>query len=92
MRSTKTGEKEPKARWLLAILGVLSLGFGYYLSLSVTNPVKALGTFFIAVLFVIAGTYLLFISGSIALLKMLKNNNPEMFVVLAKGSQGLCTG
>lgn len=74
MRSTKTGEKEPKARWLLAILGVLSLGFGYYLSLSVTNPVKALGTFFIAVLFVIAGTYLLFISGSIALLKMLKNN------------------
>lgn len=74
MRSTKAGEKEPKARWLLAILGVLSLGFGYYLSLSVTNPVKAVGTFFIAVLFVIAGTYLLFISGSIALLKILKNN------------------
>lgn len=74
MRSTKAGEKEPKARWLMAVLGVFSLGFGYYISLSVTNPVQAVGTFFIAVLFVIVGTYLLFISGSVALLKLLKNN------------------
>ena len=74
MRSTKAGEKEPKAKWFMAILGALCLGFGYYLSLSVTNPVQAVGTFFIAVLFVIAGTYLLFISGSVALLKLLKNN------------------
>lgn len=74
MRSTKAGEKEPKAKWFIAILGALCLGFGYYLSLSVTNPVQAVGTFFIAVLFVIAGTYLLFISGSVALLKLLKNN------------------
>lgn len=74
MRSTKAGEKEPKAKWLMAVLGILCLGIGYYISLSVTNPMQAVGTFFIAVLFVIAGTYLLFISGSVALLKLLKNN------------------
>ena len=74
MRSEKAGEREPKAKWLLALLGVVSLLIGYYLALSVDNPVKAIGTFFIAVLFVIAGTYLVFISGSIALLKILKKN------------------
>ncbi|MDD7333356.1 MAG: ABC transporter permease [Lachnospiraceae bacterium] len=74
MRSTKAGEREPKAKWLMAILGVLCLGGGYYLSVSVSDPVTAISTFFIAVLLVIAGTYLLFISGSIALLKLLKNS------------------
>ena len=68
MRSTKAGEREPKAKWLMAILGVLCLGGGYYLSVSVSDPVTAISTFFIAVLLVIAGTYLLFISGSIAFL------------------------
>lgn len=74
MRSEKAGEREPKAKWLLALIGIVSLGIGYYLALTVDNPIKAIGTFFIAVLFVIVGTYLVFISGSIALLKLLKKS------------------
>lgn len=74
MRSEQAGEREPKAKWLMAVLGIASLVTGYYLAVTVDNPIKAIGTFFIAVLFVIAGTYLVFISGSIALLKLLKKS------------------
>lgn len=68
------GEKEPKAKWLIAILGLIFLGSGYYIAVTVTNPVDALSLFFIAVILVIIGTYLLFTAGSIALLKILKRN------------------
>lgn len=74
LQSGKKGEKEPKANWLFALLGIASLGIGYYLSVTTKNPIKALNTFFIAVLLVILGTYLLFISGSVMLLKILKKN------------------
>ena len=74
LRNSKAGEKEPKAKWILAILGLVSLGIGYVMALNTKNPLEALSIFFIAVLFVIVGTYLLFLSGSIALLKILKNN------------------
>ena len=74
LQSGKKGEKEPKANWLLALLGIASLGIGYYLSVTTKNPIKALNTFFIAVLLVILGTYLLFVSGSVMLLKILKKN------------------
>lgn len=74
LQGSNVGEREPKAKWILAILGAICLLAGYYLALRTQNPIEALTTFFIAVLFVIAGTYLLFISGSIALLKMLKKN------------------
>ena len=74
LQSEKKGEKEPKANWLLAVLGIVSLGIGYYLSVTTKNPIKALNTFFMAVLLVILGTYLLFISGSVMLLKVLKKN------------------
>lgn len=68
------GEKEPKAKWLLAILGAVCLGGGYYIALAADNPIQAIGMFFYAVLLVMAGTYLLFMSGSVALLKCLKAN------------------
>lgn len=74
LQSGKKGEKEPKANWLLALLGIASLGIGYYLSVTTKNPIKALNTFFIAVILVILGTYLLFVSGSVMLLKILKKN------------------
>lgn len=74
MRSTRLGEREPKAKWLLAIVGIVSLGYGYYLAQTSENAIKALATFFIAVLCVIIGTYLLFLSGSIVLLKLMKKN------------------
>lgn len=74
MRSSQEGEREPKAKWFIAILGILFLGIGYYISLTTKNVLAALSLFFVAVLCVIAGTYLLFLSGSIVLLKLLKKN------------------
>ncbi len=68
------GEREPKTKWLLAILGLCSIGAGYYIALTVDNPIATLFYFFIAVVLVIAGTYMLFTAGSIALLKMLRKN------------------
>ncbi len=68
------GEKEPKAHWLLALLGVLLLGGGYYLAVVINDPFSALMWFFVAVILVIVGTYLLFVTGITALLKLLKKN------------------
>ncbi|MEY8467917.1 ABC transporter permease [Faecalibaculum rodentium] len=68
------GEREPKNRWLLALGGVISLGAGYGLALWVQNPMDAFVLFFLAVILVIVGTYLLFSAGSIALLNMLQKN------------------
>lgn len=74
LQGGKVGEKEPKTKLLLTVLGVLSLGGGYAIALLVKSPLKALLLFFVAVLLVIAGTYLLFTTGSIAVLKALKGN------------------
>ena len=74
LRGGEVGEKEPKAKWLTAILGLICLGIGYYLAVTTQNPLSALTIFFVAVLFVVIGTYLLFMAGSIALLKILKKN------------------
>lgn len=68
------GEREPKTKWVLAILGLLSLGAGYYIALTIENPLTALVYFFFAVILVIIGTYMLFTAGSIALLKILRKN------------------
>lgn len=70
----EVGEKEPKAHWVLAVLGAVLLGAGYYLALTVQAPLSALLLFFVAVVLVILGTYLLFLTGVTALLKLLKKN------------------
>ncbi len=72
LNESKAGEKEPKANWFLAAIGFICLGIGYYIAISTKNPIRAINHFFFAVLLVIAGTYSLFISGSIAVLKLLK--------------------
>ena len=74
LRGGQTGEREPKARWVLAVLGVAFTGAGYWMAQSVTNPMAAIALFFVAVILVILGTYLLFLTGSIALLKALRSN------------------
>lgn len=74
LRSAEVGEREPKTRWLLALLGVVCLSSGYYLAISTENPVAALSVFFVAVILVIIGTYCLFIAGSIAVLKLLRRS------------------
>lgn len=78
------GEKEPKSRWLLVIIGVAALGNGYWIALTTEAPLEALLKFFVAVVCVIIGTYALFIAGSIVILKMLRKNksyyyNPKHF-------------
>lgn len=55
-------------------IGLLCLASGYYIAVTTTNPIAAVALFFIAVVLVIIGTYLLFTAGSIALLKILKKN------------------
>lgn len=72
LNESRAGEKEPKANWFLAAAGFVCLGIGYYIAVSTKNPIRAMNYFFFAVLLVIAGTYSLFISGSIAILKLLK--------------------
>lgn len=66
------GEKEPKTKWVLTILGVLTLGGGYAIAVTVQTPMEAILLFFVAVILVMIGTYALFTAGSIALLKLLK--------------------
>ena len=78
------GEKEPKSRWLLVIVGVAALGNGYWIALTTEAPLEALLKFFVAVVCVIIGTYALFIAGSIVVLKILQKNkayyyNPKHF-------------
>lgn len=72
LRSGNTGEREPKAKWLMALLGFICLGSGYYIAVTTKSPVTALGLFFAAVLLVMVGTYLLFTAGSIAVLKVMR--------------------
>lgn len=74
LKGGKEGEKEPKSSPILFVLGLLSLGAGYYISLTTADPMSALTQFFVAVLLVIIGTYLLFTAGSIIILKLLKKN------------------
>lgn len=74
LHSANAGEREPKTKVLLAVIGAAALGGGYYLALTVADAVSAITMFFVAVLLVILGTYCLFTAGSIAVLKLLRKN------------------
>ena len=73
-REKASGEKKGRFLLLQTILGSISLGIGYYLALTVKDPLTALTTFFLAVLLVIFGTYLLFNAGVTFFLQILKKN------------------
>ena len=74
LKGGQIGEKEPKTKWLLALVGIITLAAGYTIALVIDDPIKALLLFFIAVILVIIGTYALFTAGSIVILKLLKKN------------------
>ena len=74
LHGDQTGEREPKTKLVMTIIGILSMIAGYYLALKVSSPMDAIGIFFIAVILVIVGTYALFTAGSIAFLKLLRKN------------------
>ena len=74
MKGQQVGEREPKAKWLWALVGVVCLAGGYAMAMLIQSPLEALSFFFVAVALVIAGTYSLFTAGTIALLKLLRRN------------------
>lgn len=74
LRGTSVGEREPKTKILMTIIGVVCLAIAYYIAITTENPLNVLTLFFVAVLLVVIGTFAIFTAGSIALLKLLRNN------------------
>lgn len=74
LKSENVGEKPPKANWILALAGAALLSGAYYLAVAVIDPWSAMVMFLVAVVMVIIATYLLFISGSVALCRLLQKN------------------
>lgn len=74
LKGNELGEREPKSNFKITIIGIISLGTGYIITLLVKSPVDAVFIFLIAVVLVMIGTYCLFTSGSIVLIKQLKKN------------------
>ena len=74
MKEEAKGEKQPKSKWILAIVGLLLLGGGYALSFTSKKGIEAIQYFGIAVALVILATYALFTAGSITLLNTMKKN------------------
>ncbi len=82
------GEKEPRHIWLFSLIGAASLGRGYWIALTAQMNSKIFDHFFMAVFFVMLGTYFLFTSGSILVLRALKRRasfyyRPENFVTVS---------
>lgn len=72
LRGGQMGEREPKTKWLLSLIGIGSLGTGYYMAITAQSAIHALNSFFVAVLLVMIGTYALFTAVSVAILKLLR--------------------
>ncbi|NMM63888.1 ABC transporter permease [Clostridium sp. P21] len=72
LKGSEQGEKEPKTKWIMTIIGVTALCSGYGIALNVKSPLAALTLFFGAVILVMIGTYAIFTAGSIAILKFLR--------------------
>lgn len=88
LKAGRRGEISPKANPVIGLLGLITLGAGYAIALRVQAPLQALGMFFIAVVLVIIGTYLLFIAGSVLVCRLLQKNKryyyqPNHFVSLS---------
>lgn len=74
LRSENTGEKPPKANWFLGLLGAGILAGAYYISVTIKDPISAIGMFFVAVVMVIISTYMLMIAGSVVICRILQKN------------------
>lgn len=74
LRSEAAGEKPPRANWFLSLLGLILLGAAYYLAVSIKNPLDAITWFFVAVVLVIFATYLLMITTSVLLCRVLQKD------------------
>lgn len=88
LSGSKKGEKQPKGIIFYGISGAAVLILGYKISISSELNSMIFIDFFLAVFLVVIGTYLLFTSGSIMLLRILKGNKkiyykPKNFVTIS---------
>lgn len=88
LSGSKKGEKQPRWIGFYGILGLVILAMGYGISITSELDSMVFMNFFLAVFLVVGGTYLLFTSGSILLLRLLKKNKnfyykPENFVTVS---------
>ena len=74
LHSEKQGEKPPRANFVFALVGLILLAIAYYIAVTTQAGIEIIGKFFLAVLLVIIGTYMLFVSGSVALCRLLMKN------------------
>ncbi|MCD7733368.1 MAG: FtsX-like permease family protein [Oscillospiraceae bacterium] len=74
IKSESMGEKPPKANWFFGLLGAVILGFGYYLALTLENPMAMMMGFLLAAVLVMVGTYMLFMSGSVLMCKIMQKS------------------
>ena len=45
LHGSNQGEREPKTKWLLAIVGAILLGTGYYIAQTTGNPLDAIDVY-----------------------------------------------
>ena len=74
LHSENSGEKPPRSNWFLGVAGIATLGVAYYIAVTIEQPIAALLWFFVAVIMVIAATYLIFIAGSVLMCRILQKN------------------
>ncbi len=74
IKSEDVGEKPPRANWILAAAGAVVLGAAYYIAIRIEDPLSAITYFFLAVIMVIAATYVLFVAGSVAVCRLMQKN------------------
>lgn len=74
LHGSSVGEQEPKTKIVMSVIGVICLAAGYIIAITIDNPLQAIALFFVAVVLVIIGTYLLFTTVSIVVLKALHRN------------------
>lgn len=74
LQSEKQGEKPPRANFVFALVGLILIAIAYYIAVTTQAGIEIVGNFFLAVLLVIIGTYMLFVSGSVALCRLLMKN------------------
>lgn len=74
LHSESTGERPPKANWAAALIGAILLSAAYFMAVTIEEPMSAILAFLVAVIMVIIATYLLFISGSVVLCRLLRKN------------------
>lgn len=79
MRTDKAGEKKTSKLviTILSILGTSSLAYGYYLALTTTGVIESIFIILIAAVFVLIGTYFIFMSVTFIALNILKGS--EMY-------------